>query len=53
MTDTTYAVYETQEGWMWVWTLPDGAAVAGTADSEQQAQAQAEQTIREFYAAAH
>jgi hypothetical protein len=50
---TEYAIYETDGGWMWVWTLPDGAAVAGTAESEQHAQAQAEQTIREFYAQAH
>ena len=53
MTETAYAIYETADGWMWVWTLPDGASIAGTADSEQHAQEQAEQTIRDFYAQTH
>ena len=51
---TAYAVYSLQDGgYAWVWNLPDGAAIAGTADTEQQAMQDAERTISEFYANAH
>lgn len=52
--ETTYAVYSLEDGgWAWVFELPDGAAVSGTAESEQQAMQEAESFIRDWYAAAH
>ena len=47
MTTTEYSVLDDvlMGGYVWIWEAPDGAAVMGTAATEDQARADAERQI--------